>query len=35
MVSQPGNPRAIAGWLRPALVEAIDHRAGFRPKTKP
>ena len=35
MVSRPGNPRAIAGWLRPALVEAIDHRAGFRPKTKP
>jgi molybdopterin adenylyltransferase len=38
IVNLPGNPRAIAECLPPllpAIVECIDHIAGFRPKLKP
>ncbi len=37
IVNLPGNPRAIAECLPPllpAIAEAIDHIAGFRPKLK-
>ena len=37
IVNLPGNPKAIAECLPPlllAIVEAIDHIAGFRPKLK-
>ncbi|HEY1719514.1 MAG TPA: molybdopterin adenylyltransferase [Verrucomicrobiae bacterium] len=37
IVNLPGNPRAIAECLPPllpAIVEAIDHIAGFRPKRR-
>jgi len=37
IVNLPGNPRAIAECLPPllpAIVEAIDHIAGFRPALK-
>ena len=37
IVNLPGNPRAIAECLPPllpAIVEAIDHLTGFRPKLK-
>jgi len=37
IVNLPGTPRAIAECLPPllpAIVEAIDHIAGFRPKLK-
>ena len=37
IVNLPGNPRAIAECLTPllpAIAEAIDHIAGFRPKLK-
>ncbi len=37
IVNLPGTPRAIAECLpplMPAIVEAIDHIAGFRPKLK-
>jgi molybdopterin adenylyltransferase len=37
IVNLPGRPRAIAECLpplMPAIVEAIDHIAGFRPKLK-
>lgn len=37
IVNLPGNPRAIAQCLPPllpAIAEALDHIAGFRPKLK-
>ncbi|MEI9960046.1 MAG: molybdenum cofactor synthesis domain-containing protein [Limisphaerales bacterium] len=37
IVNLPGNPKAIAECLPPllpAIVEAIDHIANFRPKLK-
>ena len=37
IVNLPGNPKAIAECLTPllpAIAEAIDHIAGFRPKLK-
>ena len=37
IVNLPGNPKAIAECLPPllpAIAEAIDHIAGFRPKLK-
>ena len=37
IVNLPGNPKAIAECLPPllpAIVECIDHIAGFRPKLK-
>jgi molybdopterin adenylyltransferase len=37
IVNLPGNPRAIAECLPPllpAIVEAIDHLTGFRPKLR-
>lgn len=37
IVNLPGNPKAIAECLPPllpAIAEAIDHVAGFRPKLK-
>ena len=37
IVNLPGNPRAIAECLPPllpAIVEAIDHISGFRPRLK-
>jgi molybdopterin adenylyltransferase len=38
IVNLPGNPKAIAECLPPllpAIAEALDHIAGFRPKLKP
>jgi molybdopterin adenylyltransferase len=37
IINLPGNPKSIAECLPsllPAIVEAIDHVAGFRPKLK-
>ena len=37
IVNLPGNPRAVAECLPPllpAIVEAIDHLTGFRPKLR-
>ena len=38
IVNLPGNPKAVAECLPlllPAIAEALDHIAGFRPKLRP